>query len=185
MPISSQSSVLMLLSKLAPQSLRIMAGAPEIRDITLPQKLSNSFHSLVRGHVSHNMFHNVVTITQTKTFTMFGGWSNSIIVSILVKSVIGHIGALAWVLSCWMHHLQLPIAFCIWVAIPGHQNQSCNKHSVHCWPWCPASWWHPFMAATWWAWGLWIAEPLPIHQWVCGDGKGFLHRVLASSTLRE
>ena len=100
---------------------------------------------------------------KTKRFTTFGGWSISIIVSMLGKSacnnskgmvtMISHIGALTQMPSCWIHHLQLLITLCIWVAILGHQNWSFSKHSVCCWPWCPASWWHPFMAATLWALG--------------------------------
>ena len=66
-------------------------------------------------------------------------------------AMMGCIDALAQVPSCWMHHSQQLMAFCICMAIPGHQNQSCSRYRVCCWPWCPASWWHPFMAATWWA----------------------------------
>ena len=36
----------------------------------------------------------------------------------------------------------------IWLAIPGHQKCSCNRDRVWSWPWCPASLWHPFRAAT-------------------------------------
>ena len=70
-------------------------------DVTLPQKLSNSFCSLIRGHICYDMFCKVVE--KTKRFTMFWGWSSSII-SMPVKStcnnskgvvtMIGHIGAL-------------------------------------------------------------------------------------------
>ena len=94
---------------------------------------------------------------------MFGGWSNSIVVSILVKSMcsdskgavtmMGCTGALVQVSSCWKHHSQLLIAFCICTAILGYQNWSCSKYRVFCWPWCPASQWHPFMADTQWAMG--------------------------------
>ena len=36
----------------------------EDQDVTLPQKLSNSFCSLIKGHICHNMFHKVVTKDQ-------------------------------------------------------------------------------------------------------------------------
>ena len=160
-------------------------------DVTLLQKLSKSFCSLVQGHIHHNMLHKV--ITKTNTFTTFGRWFNSIIVSILVKSMcsnsngavsmVGHIGALAWVSSCWMQCSQLLIAFCIWAAIPGHQNWSCSKHNVHFWPWCPASQWHSFMGATWWALGTTNHRTSSTHQQGCGDVTGLPGRGLASSAL--
>ena len=96
---------------------------------------------------------------KTKMFTTFGGWS--IVVSILVEStcsnskgavtMMGHIGALAWVPSCRMHCLQLLITLWICLAIPFHQNWSCSKYRACHWPWCSASWWHPFVVATQWA----------------------------------
>ena len=154
MPISLQSS-LMFLSKLAPWSLRSLDGALEIEMYLCHRNLATVF-SLRGGHICHDMFPKVVTKDQK--FSMFGGWSNSIVVSMLVKStcsnskgmvtMISHIGALVQLPSCWMQLSQLLIAFCICVAIPGHQNWSCGKHNIYCWHWCPASQWHPFMAAT-------------------------------------
>ena len=100
---------------------------------------------------------------KTKTFTTFGGWPNSIVISMLVNSMcsnskgavtmMGCIGTLVQVPLCWMHHLQLLMAFCICVAIPGHQNWSCSRYRVCCWPRCPASQWHLFMADTQYAMG--------------------------------
>ena len=98
-------------------------------------------------------------LQKTKMLTTFGGWSNSIVISMLVKSMcsnskgmvamMGCISILAASApSCWMHHSQLLIAFCICMAMLGHQNWSCSKYRVHCWPWCPASQWHPFIATT-------------------------------------
>ena len=65
--------------------------------------------------------------------------------------------------SCWIYLSQLLIAFCICIAMPGHQNWSCNRDSVCHWPWCPASLWHPFMATSWLyeLWGLQTTELLP------------------------
>ena len=129
MQISLQSSLMMLLSKLAPWSLK-------------PEKLSYNFCSLIRGNVCHNVFCKMVAKDQW--FSMFRGWSNPIMVSMLVKStcsnskgvvtMMGHTGTLAWLPSCWMHCSQLLITFCICTAIPGHQNWSCSKHSICCWP---------------------------------------------------
>ena len=147
-------------------------------DISLPQKLSNSFCNLIRGHICHNMFCKV--FTKTKHFTTFVGLSNSTIVSMLIKSMcsnskdavkkMGCTGTLAWVPSCWMHCLELLIAFCICVVIPGHQNWSCSKYHICCCPWCPASQWHPFMAAAWWAVGTTNCKtssksPVDVWQW--------------------
>ena len=130
------------------------------QDASLPQKLSNSLCSLIRGHMAMCFGK---WSQKTKTFTMFGGWPNSIVISMAVKSMcsnskgavtmMGCIGTLVWVPSCWMDHLQLLMAFCICGAILDHQNWSCSKYRVCCWPWCLASQWHPFMAATQWAMG--------------------------------
>ena len=60
----------------------------------------------------------------------------------------GCTGALVQVPSCWVHHPQLLITFCICAAILGHQNWSCSKYRVPCWSCSPASGWHPFMTAT-------------------------------------
>ena len=163
------------------------------QDISLPHKLSKGF--AVWLGVMYAIMCFIKWLQKTKMFTLFGGWSTSIIVSILVKSMcsnskgavtmMGHIGALAWVPSCWMYCLQLLITFCIWESIPAHQNRSCSRYSVCSWPWCPASQWHPFMAATQWAVGPWITKLLSTFQLVCGNGRGLLGRVLVSSALRE
>ena len=91
---------------------------------------------------------------KTRMFTTFGGWSSSIVISMHIKStcsssrrtvaMICCIGALAWVPSCWLHHSQLLIAFCICTAMLGHQNWSCSRYSICCWLWCLTSLWHPF-----------------------------------------
>ena len=96
---------------------------------------------------------------KTKTLVTLGNWFSSNMVSILVKSTckrsrgavdtIGHKGALGMPPSYWRQHLQALITCFICLAIPGHQKHSCNKDNVWSWPWCPASWWHPFKAAVW------------------------------------
>ena len=131
----------------------------EDQDISLPQKSSNSFCSLIWSHICHDMPHKVVTKDQNIHYV----WSSSIVISMLVKSTwssskeevtrIASRGAFAWAPSCWIHFSQLLIAFCICIAMPGHQNWSCNRDSVCHWPWCPASLWHPFTATTLWAMG--------------------------------
>ena len=100
---------------------------------------------------------------KTKTFTMCSGWSSPNVISMPVKSTwssfkgevtrIACSRDLAQAPSCWIHLSQLLIAFCICIAMSGHQNWSCNRDSVCCWPWCPASLWHPFIATTLWAIG--------------------------------
>ena len=152
---------MMLLSKVTPQSLRSLAGDLKIKVWSCHRNLAAVF--AVWSGVTYAITCFIKWSKKTKMFTMFGGWSNSIIVSMLVKSMwsntngavtmIGHIAALAWVPSCWMHLSLLLIAFCIWAAMPGHQSLPYSKHSVHCWPWCQASLWHPFMLVTQWALG--------------------------------
>ena len=161
MPISLQSSLMMLFSKLAPQLLRSLAGAPKIEMYPCHWNLATAF--AVWLGVTYAMMCFVKWLQKTKRLTTFGGWSNSVVVTMLVKSscnnskgvakMISHIVAWVWLPTCWMHCLQLLTAFWIYMVMPGHQNQSCSKHIIHCWPWCPASWWHPFMADTWWAVG--------------------------------
>ena len=179
--------------KVGPSGDRELGWHSKDWDVSLPQKLSKVFTVWLEVMYAITCF--IKWLQKTKRFTTFGGWSNSMVVSILVKSMcsrskgavtmMGHIGALTWLPSCWMHSSQLLIAFCICVAIPGYWNQSCSKHSVCCWPWCPVSQWPPFMAVTQWAMGLWIAKLFPTHPLMCGNGRGLLDRVLASSTLRE
>ena len=161
MPMSSHSSLMMLLSKLAPQSLRSLARAPKIKMYPCHRNLAMVF--VVWLGVTWAIMCFVKCLQKTGTFTAFGGWSSFILISMLLKSMcssskgvvamMGCIGALAQVPSCWMHHSQLPIAFCICVTMLGHQDQLCSRCNVCCWPWYPASWWHPFIAATQWAVG--------------------------------
>ena len=82
-------------------------------------------------------------LQNTRRFIMFGGWSSSIVISMLMNSLcssfkgavamMGWIGALGWVPSCGMHHSQLLITFCICLAMPGHKNWSCSRYSIECW----------------------------------------------------
>ena len=195
MPISSQSSLMMLLSKLAPQVTQELDQCSEDWDIALPHKLSNSFCSLIRGHM-YAMMCFIKWSQKTKRFTTFGVWSNSIIVSMLVMSTCNNSKGVVTMmvpsgpwpkcLHVGLHCSQLLITFCIWAAMPGHQNQSFSKHSVCCWPWCPASWWHPFMAATQWALGTTnckTSSSSPVGVW--HDGKGLPSGALTSSALGE
>ena len=161
-------------------------------DISLPQKLSNGLQSLIGGHMCHDMFCKVVTKGQIA----YHIWGSIQLNSCLntdksmctnskgVVTMMGCIWALAWVPWCWMHHSQLLITFCICTAILGHQNWSWSKYRVWSWRWCPASQWHPFMAATQWALGLQTSKLLPICQLVCGNGRGLLGRASASSALK-
>ena len=176
MPISLQSSLMMLLSKLAPQSLRSLANVLKIKIYPCHRNLATVFAVWLGVMYAITCF--TKWSQKTKRFPMFRGWSNFITVSILVKSmgsnskgavaIMGCIGALAWVPSCWMHCLQLLIAFCICAAIPGYQNWSCSKYSICCWPRCPAFWWHPFKAATQCAMGTMnhiTSSNLPLGMW--------------------
>ena len=160
-------------------------------DITLPQKLSNSFHSLIR--IMYAMMCFLKWLQKTKRFPMFRGWSNSFIVSIQVKStcnnskgvvtMLSHIGALAHMPSCCMHHSQLLITLCIWQAMLSHQNQSFRstvpavalgvQHhgDIHSWQLPSEPWWPQ------------ITKLPPVCQLGCGNGKGLLGRALVSSTL--
>ena len=96
---------------------------------------------------------------KTKTLATQGDWSNSIVVSILVKSTcrrsrgavatMGHKGVLGVPPSYWRQCLQALITCLICLTIPGHQKCSCSRERVWSWPWCPASQGHPFRAAVW------------------------------------
>ena len=177
MPISSQSSLMMLLSRLASWLLRSLASVLKIKMYPCHRNLATFF--TVGWGVRYVMMCFIKWSQETKRFTTFGDWSNSVMVSMLVKStcshsksmvtIISHTGALLWLPSCGMHCSQLLITFCICTAMPGYQNQSCSKHSVCCWPWCPASQWHPFIAATQWAMGTMNHKtsnsPLGVWQW--------------------
>ena len=161
MPISLQSSLMMLLSKLVPQPLGSLASALKIKIYPCYRNLATVF--AVWLGIMYAMTCLVRWLQKTKMFNTFGGWSNFKVVLILIKSMcsnskgavtmMGHTGALAIVPSCQMHCSQLLIVFCICVAIPVYQSWSCSKYSICCWPWCPASLWHPFMVATQWAVG--------------------------------
>ena len=81
------------------------------QDVSLPQKLSKSF--AVWSGVTFAIVCLMKWSQKTKTFTMCGGWSSSIVVSMLVKSPwssskwevtrIACSVALAWVSFCWIH----------------------------------------------------------------------------------
>ena len=96
--------------KVGPLVTQELGWCTEDQDVILPQKLSNSFHSLMRGHVCYDMFCKMVT-QKTKSLTTFRG--QSIVVSMFIKStcmnskssvtMMGHMGTLAWMPSFWMH----------------------------------------------------------------------------------
>ena len=129
---------MMLLSKLAPQSLREFGQCSEDHDVALSQKFSNSFGSLIQSLIHHDVSHEEVT--KTKTITICGGKSSFIVVSMPLKSAwssskgevtrIACIGSFTWAPSCWIHLSQPVISFCICTAMLGHQNQSCNRDRV-------------------------------------------------------
>ena len=62
-------------------------------------------------------------------------------------AMMGHMGALGTTPSklwhCWYPHTSARQSS----TIMGHQNCSCIRAKVLCWPWWPASWWTPFKAA--------------------------------------
>ena len=68
-------------------------------------------------------------------------------------ATMGHKEALGKPPSCWKQCMQALIDCLICLAIPGYKKHSCNKDKVWSWPWCLASWWHPFRAAIWYAFG--------------------------------
>ena len=126
-------------------------------DVSLPQKVSNSLYNFVGGPVSHDVFHKVFAEKQN---VHHASWLiSSIVISVLVKYMCrsskrnsGNDGLHWWFdMGGFMLDASFAVAFYICVAMLGHQNQSCHRYSVCCWPWCPASLWHPFIAATWWA----------------------------------
>ena len=187
MPISSCSSLMMLPSKLVPHLLRSLASAPKIEIYPCHRNLAMVF--AVLSGATWAMMYFIKWSQKTSTFDV---WCSSIVISMLVKSMcssskgavamIGCIGALAQVLSCWMHCSHLLITLCICVAMLGHQNWSCSRY-IYCWPWCSTSLWHPFMAATQWAVGTKTTGPLPAGMPVYGSDRGLLDRASGFSTL--
>ena len=182
---------MMLLSQLAPQSPRILAGAPKIEIYPYHRNLATVFR--VWLGVTYAMMCFIKWLQKTKIFTMFWDWSNSIVVSILIKSMcsnskgavtmMGCTGALIWVPSCRMHHLHhLPsasvcpfqatrtshVASTEFPADPGVQHLG----DIHSWKLLNA------------LWGLQTAKLLPTWQLVCGNGRGLLGRVSASSAIK-
>ena len=176
--MSSHSLLMMLFSKLAPQSLKSLASAPKIEMYPCHKKLAKVF--AVWSEVTYAITFLMKWLHRTKTFTVWGVWPSSIVISMLVKSTwssskgevtrIVYSGALAWVPLCWIHLSEPLIALCICIAMSGHQNWSNSRDSVHCWNWWPASPWHPFMATILWAMGtmncIASSSPLPrVQQW--------------------
>ena len=129
---------------------------------------------------------------KTKTFTTCRDLSSSIVISMPVTSTwssskgevtrIVCSGAFTWVPLCWIHLSQPLIAFCICIAMLGHQNWSHNRDSVWHWPWCPASYgtcsWLPLDEP----WGLKTAELLPALWPEYGGGRGHPDGVWISSS---
>ena len=152
---------MMLLLKMAPLSVRSLASTPKIKTHPCHRNLATVF--AVWSGVMNAITCFMKWLQKTQTFTMFGGWSNSIVVSMLLKSTWSSSreavtkmvcsGPLAQAPLCWIHLLHLLIALRIHIAMPGHQNQSYSRDSVHCRPWCSTSLWHSFMATTQWAIG--------------------------------
>ena len=111
-------------------------------DVTLMQEFSNSFCSLIGGHICQYMLHKVVL--ETKMLATLGDWFGSKVVSMLVKStcrrsrgavaVMGCKGALGKMPSCCKQCVQVLMDCSICLVIPGHQKHSCNKDKVWSWP---------------------------------------------------
>ena len=162
----------------------------EDQGVPLPHKFSNRFCSVIRSHICHNVFCEVVR--KTKTFTTCSGWSSSIIIWMLVKSTwtnskgevtrIACRGALACAPLCWIYLSQLLMTFYIHIAMAGHENWSCNRDSVCCWPWCP----FPYGTHSWpplyGPWGLQTAYLLLALWPEYGDDRGNHDGAWISST---
>ena len=98
-------------SKLAPWSLRSLAGALKIEMYPCHRNLATVFTVW-----SGVMMCFVKWLQKTRSLTIIGGWYSSIVISRLIKSMcnsskgavamVSCIGALAWVPPCWMHHSQ-------------------------------------------------------------------------------
>ena len=154
--MSSHSSLMMLLSKLAPWSLRTLASAAKIKMYPCHRNLATV--CAIWSGVTYVIMCLVKWWQKAKAFTTCGGWCNSIVASMQVKSTwssskrevtrIACIGALTQTPSCWIHLSQPLITFYIHITMPGQQNQSYNRGSICLWIWCPMSLWHPFMDTT-------------------------------------
>ena len=151
----------MLLIKLAPLSLRSLAGALKIEMEPCNRNLATVL--AVWWGVTYAITCFMKWSWNTRTFVTLGGLFSSRVVSMLVRSTckrsIGVVatircrGALDKLPSCCKQCAQVLVDCCIWLAMPGHQKGSHNKYKVQLWPWWPASLWHPFKMATQWALG--------------------------------
>ena len=124
MSTNLQSSLMLLLSKLAPQSLRSLASAMKIKIYPCHRNLAMVFAIWLR--VTYTMMCSIKWSQKTKTFTTLGGWSNSIVVSILVKSMCSNSKGtvrMMVALGVWYKCLQV-----------GHTNCSWLLHSASAWP---------------------------------------------------
>ena len=99
----------------------------------------------------------------TRMLATLGSLFNSMVISMLVKSMckrsnevvatIGCMRTLGKLPSCCKQHKQYLMDCCIWLIIPGHQKCSHSNDKVQSWPWWPASLWHSFRVVTQWALG--------------------------------
>ena len=84
MPMSSHNTLMMLFSKLAPQSHKTLASALKIEMYPCHKNLARVF--AVWSGVTYTTTCLVKWSQRTKAFTMCDGWSSSIIITILRKS---------------------------------------------------------------------------------------------------
>ena len=150
------NSLMMLLIKLAPPSLRSLAGSLKIE---MSPCYSNLVMALaVWSGTTYTTTCFVKWSWNTRMLVALGGLLNSIVISMLVKpmckrtngvvATIGCRGTLDTLPSCCKQCTQDLMDCCIWLFIPGQQKCSCNKDRVRSQPWWPASLWQPFKGVT-------------------------------------
>ena len=98
MSMSSHNSLMMLLLKLAPQSLRSLATALKIEIYPCHRNLATVF--AVWSGVTQAMTCFVKLSQKTKMLTTFGGWSNSIVISVLVKPMFSNSNGAVAMMCC-------------------------------------------------------------------------------------
>ena len=152
---------MILLVKLAPQSLRNLARALKIEMQPWYRNLA-TFLAVWLG-VTYAITCFMKWWWNMRTLAALGGLFSTRVVSMLVKSTSGRSirvvatircrGALDKLPSCCKQYAQDLMDCCIWLAMPDHQKCSHNKDRVWSCPWWPTSLWHLFKAVTCWAQG--------------------------------
>ena len=159
------------------------------QDISLPPKLSNSLCSLIRGNICHNVFckmvkkdqvvHHIRGLIQLHHCLNAG----NVNVQQLQRNTNNDGSHWSFGMSVFMLDAFLTVADCL-LHPHGYswQPEMLMEEVQHS---LLNFWWNPSWPLLSEPWGLQITKFLQTYQWVYGDGRRLLGRVLVSSALRE